>query len=59
MQIGDKVKIKRKRKVGEIYYDEKSSTQEATVVEIYKNFVVVQYKKGYRECFPEKELIGG
>lgn len=44
MKIGDKVKIKRKRKVGEIYYDELSNTREATVVAIHKNFVVVQYK---------------
>lgn len=57
MKIGDKVKIKRKRKVGEIYYDEKNNIQEVTVVETHKNFVVVQYEKGYKECFRESELV--
>ena len=45
MEIGDKVKIKRKRIRGEIYYDEKANTKSATIVEKYKNFVVVQYEK--------------
>lgn len=45
MKIGDKVKIKRRRKKGEAIYTEESSTRTATVVEKYKNFVVVQYEK--------------
>ena len=45
MKIGDKVKIKRKRIKGEVYYTEENSTRTATVVEICKNFVVVQYEK--------------
>lgn len=45
MKIGDKVKIKRKRKVGEVYYDELANTREVTVVGIHKDFVVVQYEK--------------
>ena len=45
MKIGDKVKIKRKRIKGEVIYTEENSTKIATVVEIHKNFVVVQYEK--------------
>lgn len=45
MKIGDKVKIRRKRKKGEVIYTEENSTKIATVVDKYKHFVVVQYKK--------------
>lgn len=59
MKIGDKVKIITKRKTGEIYYDEQKSTRTATVVGKYKNFIVIQYSKGYKECFRESELVNG
>lgn len=45
MKIGDKIKIKRKRNKGEVFYSKENSTRTATVVAKYKNFVVVQYEK--------------
>lgn len=54
--IGMSVKVKRTRKRGEkkpnkIFYED------AIVVERCKNFIVVQFPRGYKECFKESELI--
>lgn len=59
MKIGDEIKVKRKKKTGEVYYTEENSEKKATIVDICKNFIVIQYKEGYRECFRESELING
>lgn len=54
--IGMPVKVRRVRKRGErkptkIFYED------AVVVERHKDFVVVQFPKGYKECFRESELL--
>lgn len=54
--IGMPVKVRRIRKRGEkkpnkIFYED------AIVVERHKNFIVVQFPRGYKECFKENELI--
>ena len=55
MKVGDKVIIKRKRKVGK-GYSSRLREQKATVIQICKNFIVVQHEKGYRECFSQEDL---
>ena len=59
VSIGDFVKIKRKKKTGEINYTEENSIKKVEVVGKYKNFIVVQHKEGYKECFKENELVDG
>lgn len=56
--IGMKVKVERKRKQGQkgrtvSYY------QEGKIKEMHKNFVVVEFPKGYRECFRRNEIVLG
>lgn len=59
MNIGDVIKVKRKKKTGEIYYNDENSIKNATIVGKFKNFIVVEYKEGYKECFRESELVNG
>lgn len=59
INIGDTVKVKRKKKTGETYYTEENSVKEVEIVGKYKNFIVVKYKEGYTECFKENEIIDG
>lgn len=54
--IGMPVKVKNVRKNGE-YKRPKIIYKDAIVVEKHKNFVVVQYPLGYKECFKESDLI--
>lgn len=54
--IGMPVKIRIVRHRGESKKP-KITYKDATVVERYKNFVVVQFPLGYKECFKESDLI--
>lgn len=56
MKIGDKVKIIKKRKKGEIHY-EKNKYKKGIIISILPKFYVVKLEKGYNECFLESELI--
>lgn len=63
VEIGMPVKVLKPYKNGEIRNIE-IRTKDATVVGIYKNFILVQYNCGYKECVRENELwyegkIGG
>ena len=55
VEIGMPVKVIRPYKNGEAR-EIKIRTQNAVVVGIYKNFILVQYEKGYKECCREEEL---
>ena len=55
VEIGMPVKVIRPYKNGE-KREIRIRTKDAVVVGIYKNFILVQYEKGYKECCREKDL---
>lgn len=55
VEIGMPVKVVRPYKNGE-KREIKIRTKNAIVVGIYRNFILVQYECGYKECCKEKEL---
>lgn len=55
MVIGDIVKVDIPYKLGERRNGPK--IKEGKIVGIYTNFVLVEFKEGYKECFREQELF--
>lgn len=55
VEIGMPVKVVKPYKSGE-KQTVKIRTKSATVVGIYKNFILVQFDGGYKECYKEIEL---
>lgn len=55
VRIGMPVKIIKPYKNGE-KREVKIRMKSAIVVGIYKNFILVQYDSGYKECVKEKEM---
>ena len=55
VEIGMPVKVIRPYKNGE-KREIKIRTKEAVVVGIYNNFILVQYKEGFKECCKLSEL---
>ena len=55
VKIGMPVKVVKPYKSGE-KQTVKLRTKDATIVGIYKNFILVQFKGGYKECYKEKDL---
>ena len=54
MEIGTLVKVKIPHKSGE---RTKERQKEGKIVEIYTNFVVLQFSQGYKECYKQEELL--
>lgn len=56
VKIGMPVKILRPYKNGE-KREQAIRTKSAKVVGIYKHFILVEYKAGYKECFKDYEIF--
>lgn len=61
MKIGTLVKVNIPYKLGERRKGKEKRYKEGTIIKIYSNFVLVEFKTkeggAYKECFREKDLI--
>ncbi len=54
MEIGTLVKVNIPYKLGERRNGERY--KEGKIIAIYRNFILVEFKKGYRECYRPEEI---
>lgn len=59
MKVGEEIKIRTKKKIETDEFLKIKSVVTAKIYQLCENFLVVEYKEGYKECFQYQDIVDG